>query len=272
MYLTNPFPDSKEKRELRRRDGDLLREFMKLTGKSGLRYCGLPSVEFLDVVEWASLLTSVVAVEVDPDVADTMRLVIDVQDFGMPVDLVQQDVYEYVKGPEIYDVYNLDFFKGMTYAQASNTSDCIEALKGVFASQRLAKASFALISTFQVRDSGKSEYLSLLQDVQQELGAHHNAHENLERHKRPHARRLKFCFPYSCALQAHANSFHPAYQRITRYQSSVSMMHFHQWFLYNDQMLPRSSLASVVEVANQTLYKMEGQVPIPEFVPPHIDV
>ena len=245
---------------------------MAITGKSGLRYCGLPSVEFLDVVEWSSLLSSVAAVEIDPDVADAMRLAIDLRDFGMPVDLVQQDVYEYVKGHETYDVYNLDFFKGMTYAQASNTSDCIEALKGVFASQRAAKASFALIATFQVRDSGKNEYLGLLQDVQKELGSHRNARENLERHKKYHASRLKFCFPYSCALQAHANSFQPACQRITTYHSTVSMMHFHQWFLYRDHMLPRSSLATVVEVANQTLYKMEGQVPILDFVPPHIEM
>jgi len=272
MYLTNPFPDSKEKRELRRRDRHLLREFMTATGKQGLRYCGLPSVEFLDVREWASLLSSVTAVEFDPEVADAMRLTVELGEFEMPVTLVQRDVYEYMKEPETFDVYNLDFFKGMTYAQASNTSDCIEALKGVFASQRLAKASFALIATFQVRDSGKSEYLGLLEEVQKELSSHNNAHDNLEKHKSHHARLVKFCFPYSCALQAHANSFHLACKRITRYQSSVSMIHFHQWFLYRDHILPRSSVASVVEVANQTLYKMEGQVPIPDFVPPHIDM
>lgn len=272
MYLANPFPDSKEKRELRRRDRHLLREFMSATGKSGLRYCGLPSVEFLDVREWASLLSTVTAVEIVPKVADAMRLQIELQDFGMPVNIVQQDLYRYVKGPEIFDLYNLDFFKGMTYARESNISDCIEALKGVFASQGHAKTSFVLIATFQIRDSGKHDYLNLLEHVKKDLASHQNAYENLEQHKTSNSRRLKFCFPYSCGVQAQANGFQMLCQRPTMYHSSVSMMHFHLWFLYDDKMLPRSSSASSIEIANQTLYKMEGQVPVPEFVPLQIDV
>ncbi len=128
MYLTNTFPDSKEKRELRRRDRRLLREFMVTVKKSGLRYCGLPSIEFLDVRAWSALISSVVAVENDPKIADAMRLAIDLGNFGIPVELVQQDIYKYVMGPGVFDVYNLDFFKGMTYGRESNISDCIEAV------------------------------------------------------------------------------------------------------------------------------------------------
>lgn len=62
----NRFPDTKEKRELRRRDGRRLRDLVKLLGRK-LEYCGLPSVELLDVEAWKDCLELVTAFEDDQE-------------------------------------------------------------------------------------------------------------------------------------------------------------------------------------------------------------
>jgi hypothetical protein len=70
----NRFPDSVEKRELRRRDERRIAELASARGKPGLRYCGMPSVEYLDVIEWKEHVSAVTAVEYDADVLSDMRI------------------------------------------------------------------------------------------------------------------------------------------------------------------------------------------------------
>lgn len=270
MRLANFFPDTREKRELRRRDYRYIKEFCKRTGMGPLRYVGLPSVEFLDVVEWAPALCNVVAVERDPDTANQMRLNSQLKSFGVPVRIVEQDIYEFIGEGRDFDVYNLDFYGGMTYARESNTSACIEALQELFKNQRTKKASFILIATFQVRDSGTEQYLGLLDQVEQQLAALDGSRENVAEHREPHVRRLKLCFPYSCALQAHANGFEQILRRVTTYRSSVNMIHFHMWFLYKDVMLPSTDIDSWVDLANKPLYQLRGQVMTVRFMPTQI--
>src|SRR5258708_38771090 len=82
----NRFPDTREKRELRRRDLRRMKELADIVGSS-LAYCGLPSVEFLDVVCWSDLIKSVTAFENDPDALSDMLIERDKLHFPFPVEI-----------------------------------------------------------------------------------------------------------------------------------------------------------------------------------------
>src|SRR5207253_192270 len=87
----NRFPDTAEKRELRRRDARLLRQYRERVGHE-LDYCGMPSVEFLDVEQWKSCIRSVVAVEYDPDVLEDVKIERDNKNFQFPVQVLGGDI------------------------------------------------------------------------------------------------------------------------------------------------------------------------------------
>src|SRR6266550_181690 len=71
---SNRFPDTPEKRELRRRDRRRIEQVAAARAIPRLQYCGMPSVEYLDVIEWRDYLRSVMAVEYDPEVLSDMRI------------------------------------------------------------------------------------------------------------------------------------------------------------------------------------------------------
>src|SRR4051812_16569248 len=83
---TNRFPDSREKRELRRRDARRLAEYVAENG-GRLDYCGLPSVEYLDVEAWRPFIRSVTAFESDEASCDDMIVERDLRGFDFPVDI-----------------------------------------------------------------------------------------------------------------------------------------------------------------------------------------
>ena len=83
----NRFPDTQEKRELRRRDGRLLEEQAARLTRS-LDYCGMPSVEFLDVEAWKPYIRSVLAVEYEPEVMEDMCIERDNRNYPFPVRVI----------------------------------------------------------------------------------------------------------------------------------------------------------------------------------------
>src|SRR4051812_11023963 len=83
----NAFPDSLPKRELRRRDARRITAFRASHGPAnGLAYCGMPSVEFLDVRAWWQDLASVYAVELKEDVLANMRIEWDRLGLELPIE------------------------------------------------------------------------------------------------------------------------------------------------------------------------------------------
>src|SRR5215208_4808190 len=103
----NRFPDSPEKRALRKRDGRLIERFVKRIGRQ-LDYVGMPSVEYLDVEAWRPSLRSVLALEYDAEVAEDMRIERDRRQFPFSVKVDDGEICDYLaKCKEPFDVYNL---------------------------------------------------------------------------------------------------------------------------------------------------------------------
>src|SRR5947199_7383027 len=128
---TNRFPDTLAKRELRRRDARNLATFKnKQNLAAGLEYCGMPSVEFLDVRSWLELLRSVCAIEYDEDVLRDMKIQRDLIPLELPVRFVNANVLEFLgETNECFDVYNLDFYGGLINAKKRGDAKCTAALR-----------------------------------------------------------------------------------------------------------------------------------------------
>jgi hypothetical protein len=263
----NRFPDSPEKRALRQRDARSLEEFANWIGRR-LDYCGMPSVEFLDIEAWRDSLRSVVAVEYDHELANDMKIERDRRQFPFRVTIVEGDVTHYLKRTsELFDLFNLDFFSGFVNAGAKS----VDALRVVFTRQSTARRSFALVTTFNVRDQGALEYNRVLAAAREELSGLSNVSANIAAHEANQASRLKICFPFFCSLQAHASGFEQQIEGVYVYHSTATMVHFHQRFIYRkDDVLIVPARQALVEVANLPLYEMKSQIPYKKLVPPQI--
>jgi hypothetical protein len=260
----NRFPDSREKRELRRRDLRKMKELAKIVGGS-LDYCGLPSVEFLDVVCWQELIKSVMAFENDPDSLTDMQIRRDQLQFPFPVEINpdgHDNVVRYLVNERYcFGLYNLDFFGGLVYQTKDKESKTANALRQVFSQQARNRQSFVLICTFNVRDTGAAEYHQFLDSVRQGLSGRHMSGECIRAHDHNQSTRLKLCFPFFCWQQAHSHSFEQLVCEATAYQSSATMLHFFQAFRYVGGALPQfAPVSKVIDVANAPLFEMEGQV------------
>ncbi len=89
----NKFPDSKAKRELRRQDARRLEQFkLQKELKLGLSYCGMPSIEFLDIHAWQKILSSVCAVELDEENLSDMRIQWRTLSLDIPTRFVQDNI------------------------------------------------------------------------------------------------------------------------------------------------------------------------------------
>jgi hypothetical protein len=268
---SNRFPDSPEKRALRRRDGQLLEHFASTLGHR-LDYCGMPSVEFLDVDAWKQCLRSVVAVEYSSDVANDMRIERDRQQFAFPITIVEANVMEYlVAAPQPFDLFNLDFYTGFVNPTKGARAHSVDALRAVFTRQGQAQRSFTLVVTFNVRDRGASEYLKFLGAARKELSGLTNVEESFAAHEASQAGRLKICFPFFCSQQSHAAGFEQEVEGVYLYQTTATMVHFHQRFMVRKHdVLVVPARQALIDAANLPLYEMKGPIPHKKMVPPQI--
>jgi hypothetical protein len=102
----NRFPESPPKRELRRRVARRINSFREAKDfPLGLSYCGMPSVEFLDVWAWKDSLRSVCAVEIDGEILSDMRIQWDSLDLGLPIHFIHADILEFLRNTgDCYDL------------------------------------------------------------------------------------------------------------------------------------------------------------------------
>jgi hypothetical protein len=242
----------------------------------------MPSVDFLDVQAWKEHLAHVTAVEKYPEIAYNMRVSRYDRGFELPVLVVDADVIHYLcNTSEPFDLYNLDFYGGLEYGGGGGTS--LRALKNVFRHQEDSRRSFILITTFNVRDKGKKQYLEFLDQAEEELksvSSRRNVASNIASHKRKAAERLKLCFLYFCWMQAKSTNFVQRESIASAYQSVSSsakgmeithhMVHFHQQFEYQDSVLPKPTTDGLIRLANTPLWQMIGQVRDKRLDPPQI--
>jgi hypothetical protein len=259
----NNFPDSEEKRELRRRDARQLAEFAtrNCPGRM-LDYFGMPSVEFLDVVAWQDSLRSVLAVEIDASVAGDMRIEAANIGFDIPVDVVEGNVFDVLGNTHrTYDVYNIDLYGGFLNPNKKGVAKAVDAIRHIFQRQGKEGKPFALITTFNVREGGAKTYYEFLGKAKKELCDRPNATANLTAHEREQASKLKLCFSFYCWQQAEAVGLDQQLVGVTKYRTSATMVHFHQQFLPRSGNLPSiPSSAALAALANKSLFEMKGQI------------
>jgi hypothetical protein len=269
----NRFPDSQAKRELRRQDARRLTAFqMERNFSTGLNYCGMPSVEFLDVRAWQKILRSVCAVEYDDDVIQDMRIEWDTLALDLPLRIVRGNILDFlVETNEVYDVYNLDFYSGFVYKTAKGARRCPEAIRTLIGRQALKAHSFALITTLNVRDKGAAEYLDFIRDVPKALKGWENIEACCHAHQKNNITRLKLCFPYFCWHMGTSNNFAVRFANPVVYKSSVTLLHFYAEFLYEPRSLPNLGATEIlVDVANRPLMRLDGMIERVEMRPPEI--
>ena len=230
-----------------------------------MAYCGLPSVEFLDVVCWRDLIKAVTAFENDPDALPDMQIERDKLQFPFPVVInpdEQDNLLEYLnQGQYCFGLYNVDLYGGLVYQSKNKECKTTNALRQLFSNQARNRQSFILICTFNVRDGGAAEYNEFLESVREGLAGRAMSNENIKSHDQNQATRLKLCFPYFCWQQAHSFNLEQIVCEATVYTSSAVMVHFFQAFRYIGGALPQfSPVSKVIEVANSPLFEMVGQV------------
>lgn len=270
----NRFPDSLPKRELRRQDRRRLAVFQDHQRLSlGLDYCGMPSVEFLDVIEWQGLLRSICAVEQEKDVLSDMRIQWDRLGLRLPIRFVgPRNILEFLRDTdECYDVYNLDFYGGFLHPKRHGRPRCVEAITSLISRQAAKGRSFVLVVTFNVRDKGVGDYLKFIAQVPRALAGWDNVNECCKAHKKNQVARLKLCFPFFCCQVGMTHNFVVNFADTIMYQSSVSLVHFYAEFLYDPGALPSLTFAEVLaDLASRPLLRLNGMIPEIDVRPPQV--
>ena len=271
----NRFPDTLSKRELRRRDSRSLATFKSQQELPlGLEYCGMPSVEFLDIREWQDRIRSVCAVELDPDVLWDMRIEWDRLGLNIPIRFVDPptDIIDFIhKTDECYDLYNLDFYGGFLHPNQQGAARCIEGLRSMIARQSAKNRSFVLVCTFNVRDKGFSEYMEYIDKVPQALAGWRNVEECCREHTKNQATRLKLCFPFFCCQTGFSNGFVVRFADTIVYRSSATLIHFYAEFIYQSRSLPPLiETERLADLANRPLLRLDGMIPRVDMTPPGI--
>ena len=271
---SNRFPDSLPKRELRRQDARKLATFRTQHGLSlGFDYCGMPSVEFLDVKEWQDLLRSVCAVELEEEILWDMRIVWDTLGLDTPIRFTGPcNVLDFLcDSDDCYDLYNLDFFGGFLYPNQQGAPRCIEAIRSLVARQASKSRSFVFIATLNVRDKGVRDYLEFIDEIPKALSNWNNVDECCKAHKRSQATRLKLCFPFFCWQVGMTSGFVVRFSDTFIYKSSAHLLHFYAEFLFQDRALPNLASNEVLAgLASRPLLRLEGMIPRIEMLPPEI--
>ncbi|HEV3038905.1 MAG TPA: hypothetical protein VHA33_14100 [Candidatus Angelobacter sp.] len=271
---TNPFPESLEKDALRRRDAANLRVFRAQRGK-GLTYCGLTSAEFLDVQIWRSLLASVCAIENDESTRNDLHINWRRLKLGLPFNVIAGNIFEYLQSSDApcYDLYNLDLYRGFAYSAKANSSPCRDAIRALAEKQRQDKGSFALISTFNVRDSGVEQYDSLLDEIRGCLKGLVGVDTNLKEHGRSHATKIKLCYTFACWHVARTHDFQIEFADPVLYNSGkTNLVHFYCEFKHRSQALPTpyADRDNLRNISALPLRKMTGRISRVEMRPTQI--
>ena len=249
----------------------------------GLAYCGMPSVEFLDIAAWKETLRSVCAVEMDGDVLSDMQIEWDIRSLDLPVHFVHCDMLDFlINTDDVYDLYNLDFYGGFVYPNREGDSRCVDAVRSLIHRQSQRSHSFVLITTFNVRDKGAREYSKFIDSVPTALLGWEGIKESCEAHQQNQSTRLKLCFPFFCWHVGMSNGFAVQFDTPTVYSNPTTstsgnrthhqLIHFYAQFVKQSGALPDLTQAdSLAEIINYPLRRMDEFIPRVEMYPPQVE-
>jgi hypothetical protein len=196
MRDRNPF-ESREKTQLR--EFAFVRHINKLRQEADrkLVYFGLPSAGMLDVKSWKSVIGHVFAIESDPHLAERMCRTAVQQGIRKTMTLLEMklsDVLSFLGTEEhnislkldqytratqdkllslrrtAIDIVNLDLCGGFLYPDSNKESKHPQGLENLIYHQQKFSASFLLILTYQVRDTGAGDYDLFISETLDILG------------------------------------------------------------------------------------------------------
>jgi hypothetical protein len=241
----------------------------------GLTYCGLTSAEFRDIQAWHPVLTAVCAVENDTSTRNDLHINWRRLRLGLPFNVVDGNIFDYLQNADTpcYDLYNLDLYRGFTYSAKSNSSPCRDAIRAIADRHRHDKRSFAMVSTFNVRDNGVEQYDALLREIRGCLQGLAGVDSNLKEHGRSHATKIKLCYSYTCWHVARTHDFQVAFANPILYSSGkTNLVHFYCEFTHRSQALPTpfADRDNLCNIAAMPLRKMAGRISRVEMRPTNI--
>lgn len=155
-------------------DTELIERWFRGVGRP-LKYFGLPAWEMLDILEWDPYLSRFTTIEREENQQHLMFLRANVKDiehrlyslYGEFDQILITGHDQYGKMPEWpYDVFNLDYFGGLLYADFSRP----QAIKKLIKNQATYKTGFVLVVTQHIRDCDTAgEKRSFLNDLRRSL-------------------------------------------------------------------------------------------------------
>jgi hypothetical protein len=227
----NEFPESLEKSHLRHIHLKAIASRSQVLGRP-LAYLGLPSAEMLDVRLWKPYLRQITAIERDPDMATQMYRTAMMQGIRGKLLVIEKDLYEAARllamddrsadlsvstlyGADresirlarnvSYDIINLDLYGGFLYPSSANREDKnTQILRDLISYQARHQAGFILLLTFNLRDSGRDDYLDFISDAMRQLSAANVDISEINRFytsnkkvndQPPNLIRMRFCVP-----------------------------------------------------------------------------
>jgi hypothetical protein len=271
----NRFPDTIEKRELRRRDRRRLAQFqIESSLNAGLSYCGLPSSEFLDVREWLPHLKSAFAVERDAEVLEDMRIQKNILLPKLKITFAEGDIFDVLKStPEAFDVYNLDPYGEFLFPTKDDNAKGTDALRALIRRHGERRQPCLLIATYNARDTGKNDYLRYLDDLPLRMSSWGRISDNVTSHRHDHSRLMKACIPLFILHECRKHDIELRVDAPFAYQSSARMIHFVM------ELVPASSTLTmatseeneIARILNLPLRQIVGMVPQTVFAPVRLE-
>ncbi|MDR3564634.1 MAG: hypothetical protein P4N59_24820 [Negativicutes bacterium] len=230
MFSQNPFPESREKNYLRKLHFIYLNKYKQFIGRD-LVYFGLPSAEMLDVVLWKSVLSRIIAIERDSEIALVMyrksqqvgirnRTVIIEGNLSEVMGLMalennyaelhlnklsipERNNINFAK-EKPFDVVNLDLCGGFLYPKQTGSSENSDLLKYLIDFQSRRRHPFLLLLTFSLRDTGWEQYDNFIGESLKALENQNIKTDQMKVYYNPETtvpdqpqnlRRLRFCLP-----------------------------------------------------------------------------
>jgi len=278
----NPFPESEEKKWLRRRHLSYFTDYREDVGHD-LAYLGLPAAEMLDVILWRDVLSHITAIERDPELIRIMYRTARLRDIRRKSLIVHGDlarVMRVLAAPDTefsslmapfpfheqervrkarridYDIINMDLCGGFLYRSAgpdgAEESTNVKVIQNLIAMQSRRGLRFLLILTLALRDNGKQdylgfirEYLSLLPPSEAKMSVEHYYTADKYKDQPPQLRRYRFCIPIFLLKEAF-NYYHVRCEGAWSYKTF-----YHGLFLF-DPKAPISRLGSVYPPEKET--------------------
>lgn len=214
-------------------DRDVIRGFRsQYYPDQQLAYLGLPGGAILDILSWREFIGYCTAVEVDESTLSILEFnVLKNRLEGMvhPIRANVDELLSIETGRSRlhwpYHIVNLDYYGGLVNCKENRVSKRLEALKGLFASQR--DVAFVLFLTLNLRDKDRGELDDLVQQQEEDLRVidPEGVEACFEKHRElGHAGLLKIYVPVFLLSEAKRHSLE--FLSPILYRGTKPMIHF----------------------------------------------